>query len=198
MKKMLFLLIAIISSSAHSIEFKTGDVLLLPLRCYLCKLIESETSSPYSHSAVIYRTPQGQLMVLQSLKNVHQLPLNDFLKMKDPTRPALVLRPKQLLSSSEEIKKIFDQDFLGAEFDYQDLWNNRDQLGREKYYCSEFVAKFLNRFIAHPIVGKPMNFDKNYSLWENVYDGHIPQGEWGISPQGLAESPELEAIGLLN
>lgn len=189
-------LLILLSPTLKALELKTGDVILLPLRCYLCSLIESETNSPYSHSGVVYRNEAGELFFWQSLKNVHQLPLAEILKFKDPKREALVLRPKKLLATSEEMNLVFINEFVGAKFDYQDRWDNRDEQGRELYYCSEFVAKFLNRFLPHPIEGKAMSFKKNYSLWEKVYEGGIvPDGEYGISPQGLSDSPELEVVG---
>ncbi len=190
-------LLTLLSSYAYSLELQTGDVILLPLRCQLCSLIESETNSPYSHSGVVYRDPQGEYAIWQALKNVHQLPLKNFMAMKDPSRSALVLRAKELAVDAQSMKQVFDQQFLGAKFDYQDLWNNRDEEGRELYYCSEFVAKFLSSFLPHPIEGKPMSFDKNFARWEKVYQGKVPQGEYGISPQGLAESPELTVMGTI-
>lgn len=190
-------LLTLLSSYAYSLELQTGDVILLPLRCQLCSLIESETNSPYSHSGIVYRDPQGEFFIWQALKNVHQLPLKNFMAMKDPTRSALVLRAKELAVDAQSMKNLFEQNFLGAKFDYQDLWDNRDAEGRELYYCSEFVAKFLNSFLPQPIEGKAMNFDKNLSLWEKVYQGKVPQGEYGISPQGLAESPELTVMGTI-
>ena len=198
--KTLFLIIFIFSSTLSLAEQKlrSGDVVLLSLRCYLCTMIETEEQSPYSHSGVIVETPQG-LMIAEALVGVRLVSVTDFFKRAKTGFPPLVIRNKELMkrfqtnpSDYDNFKKrlyqLFVENFAGLEFDHQYRWDNKDDLGRETYYCSEFVAKFLNPFLKNKMNPKPLDFTRNWDYWFKYFHGDVPQGEWGNSPGDLQRS----------
>lgn len=53
---------------------RPGDILLVPLNCYVCNAIEKETGVPYSHSVVVANEApdQSQIFVLRSLGKDHK------------------------------------------------------------------------------------------------------------------------------
>ena len=65
MKNLLFLISILFSLEVFANEFQTGDILLQPLHCRLCDLIEEEEQSIYSHMGLVI-VVESQVMVLES------------------------------------------------------------------------------------------------------------------------------------
>ncbi|MFX3675783.1 MAG: YiiX/YebB-like N1pC/P60 family cysteine hydrolase [bacterium] len=134
------LILLSLSLSAQAFELRPGDVLLIELRCYSCSIIADETGSRFSHSGVVLAKQGEQYLVAQALGQVHATTLEKFKSQKTKLSSMLVLRPKSF-SPSEKLLNVFNRDWSGIPFDSNYTWDD------EKLYCSEFVAKFLERFM---------------------------------------------------
>ncbi|MCK5883171.1 MAG: hypothetical protein KAG61_05740 [Bacteriovoracaceae bacterium] len=193
--KVLLLILLVISAPlfANTPKLKSGDIILLPMTCYLCKMIEAETGGPYSHSGVIIREDSGELLVLQSLGSVHSLPLSEFLKMKDPGRDVMYLRPHEFVGRDMTAKMlaIFKSDFEGAPFDHDYLWDNYSPSGEEIYYCSEFITKFTNRFLRVKLAPERTYYYVYPKYWEKYFNGKVPNGVIGNNPNTFLKYHQL-------
>ncbi|RYZ65920.1 MAG: hypothetical protein EOP09_13510 [Proteobacteria bacterium] len=177
-------------------ELETGDVLLMSIPCYVCSLIELEEGTPYSHSAVVVRE-QSSWSVYEAWGVVKKTPLAEFLSRRRKNTAVAVLRPvfSNDPSSSARMMQLFEQKFKGLGFDESYQWDNRDSAGRETYYCSEFVAKFLNPFLLSPIEPKPMHYLKYRAEWTRYFEGSPPDGKPGLSPGDLLRATQMNRLG---
>ncbi len=188
-------------SSAHAFDrsdLKTGDVLLQSLPCYLCSLIEIEEESAYSHTGVILKDSSGTY-VLESWITIKKIPIEQYLSIRRKNTKTLVMRPidqngNEIYFRNRKVSRVFNRYFSGLNYDEAFSWSNADSKG-ELLYCSEFVAKFLDRFIPTPIPTKPMHFDQYREDWIKYFKGTPPDGQPGISPADLERSPLLKRIG---
>ncbi len=193
------------SHFANAIDLQNGDVLLISFNCYECRVIESETNSNFSHSGVILKNASREIRVAQSLGSVALYTLDQFLKNKTPGTNVAVFRPIEFMHLSNKDKNVledqmlslFDSTFKGAPFDQKYLWNNFDSKGRELLYCSEFIAKFLDYFLASATIPYPLSYKKNEAYWLVYFHGLIPEGELGNSPASFAIDKRFNFIGNL-
>ena len=206
MKKLLFLIFLNFNlTSLFALDLKAGDVLLISFNCYECRVIESETNSAFSHSGVVVKNELNEIKIAQSLGSIALYPLGDFLKNKTPGTNVAVYRPKEFqnlnpkdLSAIEERMLLtFNKVFKGAPFDVVYKWNNFDDKGRELLYCSEFIAKFLDHFLAAATVPYPLTYKKNEAYWFKYFHGVIPEGELGNSPASFSHDDRFLFIGTL-
>ena len=201
MKLVLFFAIfsSIFSIQAIAFTMKSGDLILEPISCYLCNLIEAEEESPYSHIGVLVFN-QGNWSVLEAWGNVRMTPLNEFLSRKKKNTPSLVLRANRNLIArplqTQDLLIRFENQFAGHSYDSQFLWNNSDDHG-EKLYCSEFVVKFMEFFLTQPIPTKAMHFEKNRDLWMKFFHGNPPDGQPGLSPGDFEHNSQFKHVGYL-
>lgn len=187
----------------HS-KLKSGDVILLPLNCQLCRAIMLETSSVYAHSGIILKKNE-EWYVAEALGSVRLVSLKSFVKRAWNQYPLKIVRLKELqqrfLTSkeshqdfSDKALELFSTQFEHLSFDHEFLWDNRDIEGKESYYCSEFVAKFLNHFIKNKITPLPMSFDRSPSFWWDFFEGLVPQGKEGLSPGDLERQEIFQIV----
>lgn len=177
---------------------ETGDILLMSVPCYVCSLIEIEEGVPYSHSAVVFRDG-ARIEVLEAWGEVKRTPLEEFLSRRKKRTPVAVIRARdgsQLSARSREVLQVFSNEFQGQGFDDRFLWDNRDERG-ELFYCSEFVAKFLNRFVARPFLPKPMHYQKHRDDWSRYFRGNPPDQLPGISPGDFLNHVDWIQVGEL-
>lgn len=188
-----------VAASAHALspsELKTGDVLLQPLNCYLCNAIEKLEGSIYSHSAIVIRNSNGEILLLESLGNVHTVSLSDFASRNQVGQFIRVVRPRDFagISGNSALRTrmldLFYSKFDGLLFDNGMRWDNFDSSGNELLYCSEFVAKFLSNFLSHSYATKTMHFSVLREFWIQFFHGDVPEGEQGIAPSDFL-SPDL-------
>lgn len=197
----LSLLLAFPSYSQNVVNsLRPGDIILLPLQCYVCSLIEDETDSEYSHSGIVVKKEGENIYIAQALGNVHYLPLKQFLRMKDPNREARVVRAQELqdtpISSTLFFKK-YMQKYHGLPFDHDYLWNNSTSENNEKLYCAEFLAKMINNFLQTKIEPTPMQYQRNYDYWVQYFGHQPPQGLPGVSPSTFEKSSLFMTIGFI-
>jgi hypothetical protein len=192
-------------NSGIILEYRTGDVILVPLYCASCRVIEDENQSRFSHSGVVIRNETGEIFVAEALGKVKLTKLSEFLSRVRPGQMAFLYRPiefdvllnyrpGEFKSIEAKMRRVFVRDYEGLGFDEKFSWTNRDSKGRELLYCSEFVAKFLNRFLRHDFMPRPMSFDRNYDFWTRYFGGQPPQGELGNSPGDFERSPFLNEV----
>jgi len=186
-------------------DLRPGDVLLQSLYSWAAMLIEQEEQSDYSHSALVLHDVQGNIMAAEALGTVSLTDLKTFIKRSRPGRRILVRRYKEFAHFNEQdvqklnnqLKSAFYDNFSGSGFDAEFLWNNTDDKGREKYYCSEFVVKLTGNFLRLNISPKPMTFRINREHWINYFNGEPPDGEPGVSPGDIERSALLYTVGYL-
>lgn len=182
-----------------SSQLKVGDVVLISLNCMQCRYIESETGAPYSHSGIVLQT-KPEVLVAQALGSVHVTTLDKFLKPITPKSIVSVMRPLELkkISLSDKLIKNYYTKFDGLSFDGQYLWDNVDEWGREKIYCSELILKLLNTVLNNSIDPEILIYQKHFDYWDKVFKGNVPHNEWGNSPASLFRDREhFEYIGQL-
>lgn len=176
-----------------------GDVILISLNCMQCRYIESETGAPYSHSGIVLQT-KPDVLVAQALGSVHVTTLEKFLKPITPKSIVSVMRPLefQKISLLDKLVKNYYAKFDGLSFDGQYLWENVDEWGREKIYCSELILKLLNTVLTNAIEPEILIYQKHYDYWDKVFKGNVPHNEWGNSPASLfRDRVHFEYIGQL-
>lgn len=187
------------SGTAHSksvrwSELKTGDLLLQSVPCYLCALIEKEEHSHYSHVGIVLKNGSS-IEILQAWQQVKKSPLPEFLQLRKKETKTLVLRAvNKTKFSRASMETLFREQFEGLHYDESFLWANGDEIG-EKFYCSEFVAKFMNRFLPTPLEPKAMHFNTHRDLWIQYFKGIPPDGEPGISPGDIERSQLFRMVG---
>lgn len=160
--------------------YRSGDVLLQPLHCYLCSMIEAEENSIYSHVGVVV-IDNGEVKVVEAYKSVNIVSLEEFLSKTEPGQKVLHLRSVQSLDKANLLDYYFAS-FHGLPYDPQ------FSLDDEKIYCSELVLKLLNPFLSVKIPTKKMHFNQNRSAWESYFRGKIPDGKLGIAPADFLRS----------
>lgn len=191
-------------SESNNVNFQAGDVLLVPLNCYVCNAIENETGVPYSHSVVVATTTNSmqEASVYEAWGSVKRTPLLEILQRAEKNQPLLHMRPRefspQFTPTEQQFSNTFSQDFEDLPFDNLFLWDNKDENGKELLYCSEFVVKFINRFLADPEPPLPMSFLALSDFWNTYYrqfNETPPEGLPGVSPATIANSPRFRVIG---
>lgn len=206
MKTFILALLLAISSNVFALtvkDLRAGDVLLLSLNCYECRIIESETNSLFSHSGVVVVDEKGETRVGQSLGRLDHFSFADFTKGITPGTFVHVYRPRELKSFSIEKRKlleknmldVFNEKFKNAPFDSKYLWNNTDPNGVEYLYCSEFIAKFLDHFLSQKTIPLPISYKKHFDYWLKYFKGNVPDGELGNSPAAFSRDDRFEFIG---
>jgi hypothetical protein len=199
MKSTLLLLLTLTtwSENANALKLKAGDIILQSNPCYLCSLIEAEEKSTYSHMGILVLF-QGTWSVLESWEKVKITSLEEFIARRRKETHSLIIRasqPQQPLESNNLLMR-YTEKFLGLSYDPAFLWTNSDPIG-EKLYCSEFVLKFIQPYLAIQMKTKPMHFDINRDYWIRYFHGTPPDGQPGISPGDFERSPLFRHIGYL-
>ncbi|MEY2988071.1 MAG: hypothetical protein RJB13_1592 [Pseudomonadota bacterium] len=196
---------AAFNETLENTQLKAGDVLLVPLNCYVCNAIEKETDVPYSHSVVVATSTNdiNETYVYEAWGEVKRTPLTEIFERAQKGQNLFHLRPIEFQShafSEQEIASVFKSSFEGLPFDDLFLWDNFSDSGKEKLYCSEFVLKFINTFLKSPEPPSPMSFGVLSDFWKKYYDQfnqEIPEGQPGVSPATLFHSTRFEKLGSL-
>lgn len=181
-------------------KLEVGDVILQPLNCYLCNLIEVEERSIFSHVGIViektFEKNGSKVLIAEAYgEKVAKVELSQFLKKTQENQTELVLRPREfgslkrdsLQKIAKKIQSVFEKSFKGKSYDPEFLLNN------DKYYCSELVMDLLNHVLKNKILTKPMHYLENRTAWEAYFEkigSQVPDSLPGISPG------DLERLGL--
>lgn len=204
MKILILLALASISlvAGAKNLALKPGDVLLQPLNCWSCFLIEAQEESIYSHMGVVLQV-QPELIIAESLGTVRKVDFKEFNKKTERGQRIMVLRFRNekisdyIENNHAAFMKMFVDEFEGAAYDAEFLWNNFDENGREKFYCSEMISKFFKYFLHIDTPIKRMRYDKYREHWITYFRGNPPDGKWGNAPADFDRSELFYRLGEL-
>lgn len=184
-------------------DFKIGDVLLQPLKCWSCSLIEAEENTIFSHMGVVIAV-EPEVIVAESFGIVRAVPLAVFYEKTEVGQKVLVRRFQNenlvadLQNSRVALANLFQEYFSDRKYDHDFLWDNLDEKGEEKLYCSEMVSKLFRAYsgsINTPI--KRMHFNQNREHWIKYFKGHVPDGKWGNAPADYERSELFYSVGEL-
>lgn len=203
MKKLTILVLALLSFTAlGQTRLQVGDILLQPLDCRLCSLIEDEEQSIYSHMGVVVQV-QPEILVAEAWFTVRPTPLAEFAKKTERGQRIQILRFRND-RITHDIQKLsgrffayFMKEFAGKKYDSAYLWNNFDEYGREMMYCSELVSKLYQGFLGLDMPIKRMHYSRNRELWDIHFKGQTPVGKWGNSPADYERSDMFYSAGEL-
>lgn len=184
----LIILTLIVTSSLFALKLKAGDILLQPLHCRLCNLIEAQTESIYSHIGIVINDKSD---VAEAYTKVRKITLTEYLAKTQKRQKVKVLRPKFEVGN---IEKDYLVRFDNRSYDSEFLWDNFDEKG-ERIYCSELVYKLLALYSSDIPEPLPMKYDINTDLWYKFFKGNIPFNKLGISPSMFDDEDRFELIG---
>jgi len=202
MLKILTIWLFILPLNLGAIELKVGDILLQPLQCWTCSLIEAQENTLYSHMGLVIET-KPQVKVVEAYGKVRILSLEEFNSRTKKNARLSVRRIKdeRLVRLFEErakkLKKYFHTYFENLPYDEEFLWDNVDQFRNEKLYCSEMVTKLLSSFFQMELPLKRMKFDIKREEWIRYFKGNPPDGMWGNSPADFERSNLFIPLGVI-
>lgn len=202
MNKLIVTFVFILSFPLQAFELKVGDILLQPLDCWSCSLIEAQEDSIYSHMGMVLEV-SPEVVVVEALGKVKRMSLAEFNARTQKNQKLSVRRFRNskavsfLQDNKDAFTQMFAEEFEGLQYDHDFLWNNFDENGQQKLYCSEMVTKFLNYFMGVEIPMKRMKFDINREQWIKYFRGSPPDGKWGNSPASFEKSDLFYEVGEL-
>lgn len=178
------------TASLRSSDLKVGDILLQPLHCWACNLIEAQTQSEFSHIGVVSHISQKEkkVFVAEAFMKVREIEFNEFNKKTQKGLSLKVYRPGYV---AIDFRKTFKSTFENLAYDSGFLWDD------EKIYCSELLYKLFRDSNMKVPEALPMKFDVNREHWEKYFKGHVPEGEIGISPADFDDESLYEFIGYI-
>lgn len=191
--KIIALIMILMTQSAFALSLKVGDILLQPLQCWSCSLIEAQTKSEYSHIGVVIEKKGKSVWVAEAFHKVRKVTLAEFHKKTQKKSAIKVMRPHYV---APDLFDLYQRHFEGLNYDSQFRWYNSDDLG-EKIYCSELLYKLFRLAGMHFPKVKPMKFDVNREYWDRFFQGDIPDGELGISPEDFNRERKYSLIGFI-
>ena len=202
MKKLALLLLFVLPLNLWAIELKVGDVLLQPRDCWSCTLIEEQENSIYSHMGMVIQV-EPTLKVIDALGTVK---VQDYAAFDAGTQKDQKISVRRLVNEKAvqfmQDRKIDFMDYYlrmfdGLKYDHDFIWNNLDENGYEKLYCSELITKLLQGFMGIEVATRRMKFDKNRDQWIKYFRGNPPDGKIGNSPAVFEESHLFYEVGEL-
>jgi hypothetical protein len=199
---LLFLLVSLVTHAQTAPVLKVGDVLLQPLNCWACSLIEAEEETIFSHIGIVLAV-EPEVLIGEAFGTVRKIGLAEFNAKTERGQKLLVIRFRNddlsddIHNAASAFMKMFDDEFLGAKYDHDFRWNNFDESGDEKFYCSEMVSKLFQAFVHVETPIKRMHFQRNRDNWTTYFRGNIPDNEWGNSPGDFERSELFYHVGEL-
>ncbi len=202
MNKLLLIVLGLISLSSHALELKVGDILLQPRDCWSCSLIEAQEDSIYSHMAMVIEVGET-VKVVDALGTVK---ISDFAVFDKGTQKDHNISVRRFVNeravefiqtNKEQFVEYYLSNFDGLKYDHDFIWNNFDENGNEKLYCSEMVTKMLSGFLRIELPMKRMKFDINRDQWIKYFQGNPPDGKWGNAPASFEKSDLFYEVGEL-
>ncbi len=202
MKKLVLLLLALLTLPSWAFDLKIGDIILQPRDCWSCGLIEAQEDTIYSHMALVIQVAP-RVKVIDALGVVKISDLDLFNKGTQVGQKLSVRRFRNqkivnyLQNNKLEFTNFFLTNFNGLNYDPEFIWDNIDESGNQKLYCSEMISKLLTGFLHIELPIKRMKFDRNRDDWIQYFQGNPPDGEWGNAPADFEKSELFYEVGEL-
>lgn len=202
MNKLLLVVLGLASFQTLAFELKVGDILLQPRDCWSCSLIEAQEGTIYSHMGMVIEVgPAVKVIDALGLVKVSDLSVFNMGTQKDQKMSVRRFRNENAVEFIQNNKDIFVlyylNNFDGLKYDHDFIWNNFDENGNEKLYCSEMVTKLLSGFLRIELPMKKMKFDVNRDQWIKYFNGDPPDGKWGNAPADFEKSDLFYEVGEL-
>lgn len=146
---------------------------------------------------------EPELKVLDALGTVKIQSFEAFNKgtQKDQKIAVLRLNREDAVQHMQDTKEQFLDYYLrmfdGLKYDHDFIWNNLDEDGYEKLYCSELITKLYIGYLGIDVGTRRMKFDKNRDQWIRYFHGNPPDGKIGNSPAVFEHSPLFHEVGEL-
>ena len=184
-------------------DLRPGDVIMVPLNCWVCRLIEAEIGRPFSHSALVLGvSDQGEVFLAEALGEVRVIELSRWAKFLRGDAPWVVVRPEfknfyQELSDenlSQYFFNVFYQKFKDLSFDPTYTWDSFDQAGNRTLYCSEFIYHFLSPYLLFPLELGVASYQRHIDLWLQYFGGEIPDLGPGVNPGAFFDASGFEVV----
>jgi hypothetical protein len=181
-------------------QLRVGDILLQPLKCWSCSLIEAEEETIFSHAGVVLAIAP-HVLVGEAYGKVQRVTLDDFMAKTEPGQQIRVIRfrNEKILQAfelySKQLTDIFEAQFKNLKYDQEFRWNNLDSEGYEKLYCTEFLSKLFQAFLGIDTPIKRMHFQRNREHWVKYFKGNVPDNQWGNSPGDYERSDLFYHVG---
>lgn len=192
MKTFITLILFLVSNLTFARSLKSGDVILQPLKCWSCNLIEQQEKSKFSHIGVVIER-NNKLFVAEAYGKVRLVSVEEFLEKTHPEKDSVVLELTHDHVSKEDLLKTVNS-YVGLPYDREFRWNNFI-LDQEAIYCSELVYKVFKSLVKFKnLAPKRMTFDKNPELWDRYFRGNTPRGELGISPEDFNQTSDFVRV----
>lgn len=202
MNKLLLIFLGLLSLQSWAFEIKVGDIILQPRDCWSCSLIEIQENSIYSHMGMVIQV-HPEIKVIDALGTVKISSLDAFNSgtQKNQKLSFRRFRDERAVEYIHEYKKAFVEFYLmhfnNLKYDHDFIWDNRDEDGNEKLYCSEMITKLLTGFLPVELPIKRMKFDRNRDEWIKYFRGNPPDGKWGNAPADFEKSDLFYEVGQL-
>lgn len=202
MKNLILLLVLSLPMNLGALELKVGDILLQPRSCWSCTLIEEQENSIYSHIGMVIEV-NPEVKVIDALGTVKMQSYDAFNFGTEKGQKISVRRlvredaVQYLQDNKKRFLQYYQDMFDGLKYDHDFLWNNLDENGYEKMYCSEMLTKLLQGFMGIEVGTRRMKFDKNRDQWIKYFQGNPPDGKIGNSPAVFEESHQFYEVGEL-
>jgi len=185
-----------IALNSYASDLQTGDVLLQPLNCWACNLIEQQEDSIYAHMGV-YLKIDGDDYIVEAFGKVRLIPLSEFLKKTKGKSRVKVIRAKSLNHQQRNELLVKSLSLIGSAYDAMFLWDNYID-NTQAFYCSELVYKiFVEIYKFKYLRPKEMLFDINPEYWDIYFKGETPRNHTGISPEDFHLSLDFKFVKFL-
>jgi hypothetical protein len=202
MNKLILIIFGLLPLQVWGLELKIGDIILQPRDCWSCSLIEAQEGTIYSHMSLVIQV-RPVVKVVDALGVVKISDLSFFNQgtqknQKMSVRRFLNENAVQFLQiHAQEFTNYYLSHFDGLKYDHEFLWNNVDENGNQRLYCSELITKLLSGFLNVELPVKRMKFDRNREDWIRYFQGNPPDGKWGNAPADFEKSELFYEVGEL-
>lgn len=193
--------------SEQRFSLRQGDILFQDLDCgELCEAIEKVTAgrngANLSHIGIVAKNPKGDLVVIEATADgVKPTPIESFLNRSCDRQG----RPKVLMGRlNSDLQQLIPKAVEQARLLIGKSYDKQFEIGDDEYYCSELIYHIFLKanddkalFELQPMTFCDPDTDMILPAWQKYFDEldiPVPQGEPGINPGGISQSPGLTII----
>lgn len=203
---LLFPLFAVLSCKSREFrDLENGDLLFVTAKSdglsgAINNVTQKEEAASFDHIGILKKENKSFFVLHAAPKGgAQKQKLNDFLNdQQSENQKVVVYRLKP------EFKNVIPSSLQYAESMLEKPYNFNYILNEDSYYCSDFIERAFRN--AHVFKLEPMTFKdpktgKTNEFWEEFYKKKnlkVPEGEMGCNPNGLAASPKLNRLKVLN